>query len=217
MVAVKKPAFGGVRTGGRSALVVENVLHTTVQLLGEIGYGALRIEEVAERSGVNKTTIYRRWPTKVQLVTAAIQAHKLHEPPRDTGDLVNDLTEMYVGSLCHSDLPLVRGLQRMMLLEQQDNELAVIRAELRERVLAIRLPRLQLAVRRGELPRGTDVLLLLEMIGGALYSRLLSYREAPTPDLIGHIVRTIIEGARVRSAKSPKRTKPKTSRRATSA
>ncbi|HEY4055239.1 MAG TPA: helix-turn-helix domain-containing protein, partial [Kofleriaceae bacterium] len=109
MVAAKKPTFGGVRTGGRSALVVENVLHTTVQLLGEIGYGALRIEQVADRSGVNKTTIYRRWPTKVQLVTAAIQAHKLHEPPRDTGDLVSDLTEMYVGSLCHSDLPLVRG------------------------------------------------------------------------------------------------------------
>jgi hypothetical protein len=102
----------------------------------------------------------------------------------------------------------------MMLLEQQDKDIATIREELRERVLAIRLPRLQLAVRRGELPRGTDVNLLLEITGGALYSRLLSYRDAPTPALIGQIVRTIIEGARVRSVKSPKRIRPKPSRRA---
>lgn len=194
----KKPApkFGGVRTGGRSAVVVEKALAITVTLLGEIGYGALRIEEVAERSGVNKTTIYRRWPTKPQLVAAALRAHKMHIAPPDTGDLVADLTAMYVDSLCTTDLKLTRGLQRMMLLEQQDQDLVAIRAELRERVMALRVPRLEVAVKRGELPRGTDIVLLLEMIGGALYSRLLAYSESPAPSLVAQIVSTIVAGAR---------------------
>ena len=80
----------GVRRGGRSARVVESVLRATVEELGTVGYTALRVEDVAERSGVNKTSIYRRWPSKVELVAAALLNHaRNHEAP-DTGSLRED-------------------------------------------------------------------------------------------------------------------------------
>ncbi|MHC4910396.1 MAG: TetR/AcrR family transcriptional regulator, partial [Planctomycetota bacterium] len=47
------------RTGGRSARVRASVLGATADLLREVGYGALTFDEVALRSGVHKTTVYR--------------------------------------------------------------------------------------------------------------------------------------------------------------
>lgn len=197
------PKYGGVRTGGRSARVVDQVLTTTVELLGQSGYGALRFDEVAERSGVNKTTIYRRWPTKSQLVTAALRHYKVHVPPRDTGDLERDLTEMFVASLAAVDPHVMRGLMRMSLVEQHDPELDVIRAEARERSIAIRIGRFELAVARGELPPRTDVALLLNLLSSAIYLRLLAFAELPTPALISDIVRIMVAGARSRWADPP--------------
>jgi len=109
---------------------------------------------------------------------------------------------MYVDSMCSMGLPLTRGIQRMLMLEQQDKEVVAIRTELRDRVIALRMPRLQRAVARGELPPGTDLLLLLEMIGGAIYSRLLSHPESPSPEVMEQIVRTIVAGARAVSPKA---------------
>jgi DNA-binding transcriptional regulator YbjK len=59
----------GVRTGGRSARVREAILAATFRELIDSGYAAMSVEAVAARAGVNKTTIYRRWPTLDDLVT----------------------------------------------------------------------------------------------------------------------------------------------------
>ena len=197
---VSAPKFGGVRTGGRSARVVEQVLTTTVQLLGTAGYGALRIDEVAAQSGVNKTTIYRRWPTKSQLVSAALRHYHVPQPPPDTGDLERDLIDMFVQSPSMVDLHLTRGLMRMSLVEQDDPELEAILAELRARFLAIRKGRFETAIARGEIPPRTDVALLLTVLSSTIYSRLLASAEPPSSALISEIVRIVIAGARVRWA-----------------
>ena len=63
-----------VRSGGRSARIVADVLRATAEELARVGYAALRMEEVARVAGVNKTTVYRRWPTKEDLVSAALLA-----------------------------------------------------------------------------------------------------------------------------------------------
>ena len=211
---ISAPKFGGVRTGGRSARVVDQVLTTTVQVLGESGYGALRIDEVAARSGVNKTTIYRRWPTKSQLVTAALRQSHVPAPARDTGDLERDLTEMFVESMSMVDLRLTRGLMRMTLLEQHDPEVEAIRFEVREHFIAVRKGRFEIAVERGELPPHTDIILLLNVLSSTIYLRLLAFVEPPSPELISDIVRIVIAGARVRWAESrPPRKLPRRRRR----
>src|SRR4051812_8420984 len=80
------------RLGGRSARVIHDVLDATLEELARSGYVALTIESVAARAGVNRTTIYRRWPTKYALVHAAMLASQdgLQEAP-DTGAIRSDL------------------------------------------------------------------------------------------------------------------------------
>ena len=52
----------------RGPRLVEKVLQVTLEEVGRVGFAALSVETVAALAGVNKTTIYRRWPTKFELV-----------------------------------------------------------------------------------------------------------------------------------------------------
>src|SRR5437870_5218075 len=56
----------------RSPSADRAIAEATVELLASGGFASLKIERVAERAGVGKTTIYRRWPTKEQLVASAL-------------------------------------------------------------------------------------------------------------------------------------------------
>src|SRR5260370_7974649 len=77
----------------RDRAVDQRVLSAAWGLLHAGGYAALNMDDVAERAGVAKTTLYRRWPTKDHLATA-VAAEMLGEGPiPDTGDLRRDLTE----------------------------------------------------------------------------------------------------------------------------
>lgn len=82
----------------------------TLELLGEQGYAGLTMAGVAERSGVAKTTIYRRWPTKADMVLEALAQDmdfKLEEPTGqafvDLKTLIADFYERMQGS---GELPL---------------------------------------------------------------------------------------------------------------
>jgi AcrR family transcriptional regulator len=72
---------------------VAAILHTTLQVLSEVGFDQLTIDAVAARAGSSKTTIYRRWPDKSALVSAAlIDASRLQpDLPADATSLRDDL------------------------------------------------------------------------------------------------------------------------------
>jgi len=61
---------------------VSRVLETTLEVLGRVGYASLRVEDIATRAGVNKTTIYRRWPSRADLVVAALTTLAGRRTPR---------------------------------------------------------------------------------------------------------------------------------------
>src|SRR6266567_5039179 len=70
----------------------ERVLSATGQILRREGYSRLTMERVAAESGVAKTTLYRRWPTKAALcmhLYLDIAGRELNLP--DTGDVASDL------------------------------------------------------------------------------------------------------------------------------
>jgi AcrR family transcriptional regulator len=75
------------RVGGRSARVVADVLRTTLEIIGENGFAGLRVEDVAARAAVNKTTIYRRWPTRGDLLIAALTSLSTQPASAETGRL----------------------------------------------------------------------------------------------------------------------------------
>lgn len=68
------------------------ILDAVNDLLTESGYAALTYEAVAERAGAGKASIYRRWPTRVELALAAARYHVGEQlTPPDTGSLKGDL------------------------------------------------------------------------------------------------------------------------------
>src|SRR5688572_6701128 len=82
---------GSRRGRPRSAEADESILRAAAELLGEHGYGALTIEAVAQRSGVAKTTIYRRWSDRPELVLATMAHLTATIVPPDNGSLRADL------------------------------------------------------------------------------------------------------------------------------
>ncbi|HXY93135.1 MAG TPA: TetR/AcrR family transcriptional regulator [Acidimicrobiia bacterium] len=166
---------GEARPGGRSARTRRQVLDATVDLLAERGYEALTYEAVAERSGVHKTTVYRRWPTKAELVADAARqrSEQLVDVP-DTGTLRGDLTALArsVAANIGSDLG---GAMTRTLVAAAATSPSVADASRTFWSERLRLTSaiVERAVARGELPSGTDAHLVLEALIGPLYVRLL--------------------------------------------
>jgi AcrR family transcriptional regulator len=77
---------GRRRVAGRDAAILD----ATQQLLAEVGYDRLRIQDVADRAHAGLATIYRRWPTKQALVIATME-HKAPEMSPESDDPLADL------------------------------------------------------------------------------------------------------------------------------
>ena len=61
-------APGTIRPGGRTARVAESVFAAAIAELAERDFADISIESIAERAGVHKTTVYRRWGSTPGLV-----------------------------------------------------------------------------------------------------------------------------------------------------
>jgi AcrR family transcriptional regulator len=72
----------------------EVIVAAATEHLIETGYGGFSIEDVSARTGVARTTIYRRWPTKAHLAIAVIAGLQREVPNPDTSDLRQDLLEL---------------------------------------------------------------------------------------------------------------------------
>jgi AcrR family transcriptional regulator len=75
----------------RSAQSHQAILEATLALFAEEGLAGLSIEAIAERAGVGKTTIYRRWPSKEDVIKDAINLFREDVPLPNTGSIRNDL------------------------------------------------------------------------------------------------------------------------------
>jgi AcrR family transcriptional regulator len=67
------------------------ILDATQDLLIEYGFAATTVEAVARAAGTGKAAVYRRWPAKIDLVIAAVQALQSPAEVPDTGTLRGDL------------------------------------------------------------------------------------------------------------------------------
>ena len=186
----------GVRVKGRAARVVSDVLTATAEELSRVGYGALRVEDVAARSSVNKTTIYRRWPTKPELVGAALRA--VWESPEvpDTGSLRSDFVTSLSKTAAFAMSPIGRGLTRVIQVERAHPELEPIARSLREDLRSRRELLVQRAVDRHELPADADVRFLHDMMTAPIFWRLFTDGESVDTAFIENVVDVVLCGVR---------------------
>jgi AcrR family transcriptional regulator len=87
--ADKKP-----RGRPRSDRSHQAILQATLELLAEVGFDAMSIEAISARAGVGKTTIYRRYQSKEELIADAIESIRQEIVLPDTGNLDTDIDEL---------------------------------------------------------------------------------------------------------------------------
>lgn len=185
----------GARTGGRSQRVVSDVLRAALDELNRGGYGALRVEDVAARASVNKTTVYRRWPTKADLVTAAIRAFAGYdEPLPDTGSIRGDLREMVLRTIQFCQTPEGQALTRFVTMETGDPEVDRLVRSLRDASTERRRLLVERAIARGELPAGIDTRLIVDAVFAPITSRVVRLREPVDPATAEVLIDLVITG-----------------------
>lgn len=168
---MKKPkqARHGVQ---RPARKERAIFRAALEELAESDYGGMSVENVATRVGVNKTTIYRRWPTKAGLIHAALDSIvDAFELVESTGSLRGDLFTLAKRMVSITRSVDAKSLLRLRLLDRPEPELARIAAKLQARRQAQLARLLDAAVERGELRPGTDLDLVLDLLGGMIHVR----------------------------------------------
>jgi AcrR family transcriptional regulator len=166
------------RPGGRTARTRTAVLEATVEELIESGYAGLSMEAVANRAGVHKATVYRRWGTLDGLLIDALVlfADQSVAMP-DTGGIDGDLHELARSALAVLADRAGQALIRAMVSAGHHSQVAqVVRAFWAEHATMV-AEIVARAVRRGELPPGTEPADVSRAIGAPLYMRLLVTAE----------------------------------------
>lgn len=183
------------RTGGRSARVRECVLDATVEVLLEMGLEGFSIPEVAERAGVHKTSIYRRWGDASSLLLDALLSRIGEEIVMpDTGSLRSDLKELVRRVASFLESPTGNALVRTTAVEVGSAELSTGRRRYWERRFSLSREIFERAIERGELPVGTDTDLGLEVLIGPLYLRVLVTGEPLEEGFLDGVVETVLNG-----------------------
>lgn len=180
--------------GGRSDEVVRHVLDAAIVELARSGYAGFRMDEVATRARVNRTTIYRRWPNRVALVTAVVDRLRTplrHNPLPDSGALEQDLIAAFARRWRLGQDVEARAWARL-LHERHNPEVEAIvgdavderRAEWRYMVTR--------SIERRELPAGTDEQLVLDCVRA-----IVDLRGGQPLDVkwLEVAVRTVVAGA----------------------
>ncbi len=187
------------------------ILSATLELMAEHGVNDLRTDEVANRAKVGKATIYRRYRSKEELVTAAVATLVSEITVPNEGSTREDLlalmreaVDVYTGSLAPGLMPsLVAEMRRSPDLARTVREgfLAGRRWALREV--------LERGVVRGDLDSDLDYELALDVLGGPLFYRLLITGGPIDEQLAEGVVELILSGfaPKTKSSKRKKETR----------
>ena len=187
------------KPNGRAERSKQAILDATRELLADEGdVRSLTVEAVAARSGVAKTTIYRRWRDKWELALDAVMIDMLpgFADPVDVGDTRKELIT-FVNAVVKiwTTPPFGRAMQALVSEISTQPELA---REYRERVVDPRReqlrPVIERGIARGDLRPDTDIRLVHEfLIGPILYRLLLS--GGPIDRKLGtRLVDSVLEG-----------------------
>ncbi|MGD1913265.1 MAG: TetR/AcrR family transcriptional regulator [Rivularia sp. (in: cyanobacteria)] len=105
----------------RSAVAHQAILKAALELLGEVGYERMSIEAIAQTAKVGKTTIYRRYGTKEELVADAIESIREEIIIPDTGNIWGDIDALIENAFSITFNPLGRQAVAMIISSASNN------------------------------------------------------------------------------------------------
>jgi AcrR family transcriptional regulator len=151
------------------------VLDAAQAVLCEHGMRGATIEGIAARCGVAKTTIYRHWHGREDLIAEAVDCNATGFPkPEATGDLRTDLVAWLTTMTAALESPHGQVLAALVDGAERDPRLAEVQRRFADERRAWMVGQLEVAVTRGQLPADTDLALLVDQVVGPLmYRRFL--------------------------------------------
>lgn len=177
--------------GDREAEILNGVIDTVI----EVGYDRLTFDAVAGKVRAGKATLYRKWPTKADLVVAAIEQLKAEAAPSglpDTGSLTGDLTFHYCDDPDYNDRStMVFGA--VIPAIHRDPQLTSV---FTERFIKPRMAQLREVVRRaqqrGEVGSDADVDQLAAILPAAIIYRVLTTGQCPDEEFVGKVIEQVM-------------------------
>jgi AcrR family transcriptional regulator len=176
------------------------LLAVTLQLLQEHGYDRLTVDGVAAAARASKATVYRRWPSKAELVLAAfIEGIRQVAVPPDTGTLRGDLLQL--GELVCEQARQHASTIRAVLVEVSRNPALndAMQHQFIEQRKALIHHILHQAVDRGEIDDAAIIDEIWDLLPGYLIFRSLTPTRLPTQ----HTVQTLVDNVVIPSLTRP--------------
>jgi AcrR family transcriptional regulator len=171
------------------------ILSAAADILTDQGAGFATIERVAQTAGVARTTVYRHWSTRGQLLMDAFEMMAESAPEAKTTDLRAGLIEV-VTELAWALTKSSRAKMLPALIDAAERDADV--AELQARHTSMRRAPMRkvitLAQERGEIPANLDPELATDQLSGPLFYRRLITHSAITSEFVDEIVDSVIAG-----------------------
>ena len=185
----------GTSVDPRVARTRAAVLGAAIDLLAERGYAGFSVEGVVERTGVAKTTLYRHWPTRDDLLAAVIgQLGGTRQLP-DTGSVRQDLLDFFARRVQAARIPQwERCMPAMVEAAARHPELAEMVARLTDQALSQVETLIRRGIERGEIRRDLSPQLAASALMGPLVFRRLLLQEAPTEQRVSAVVDLVMQG-----------------------
>lgn len=181
----------------RGAGFVKKVMEATLTELAASGLVRFSIPAVATQAGVNKTSIYRRWPTKEALVREALSTAMAHTDAAErVGDLRQDLTALARSVATFLQSAMGKSVMQLVLAGEAHEELRALAGSLYlSQAGSAPLAVMSAAVEKGALAPGVDPGLVLFTLAGGLMHRVLVERAAVTEPFLEQLVGLLLQGA----------------------
>jgi AcrR family transcriptional regulator len=174
--------------------VHHRILDASLEELREVGWENLTMDAIAQRAGVGKATIYRRWCSKAQLLLEALlDLEDESLQLKDTGNLTHDLRRQM-----HALVDFFVGdhqvtVRAILAAVQTDEEVAAV---FRDRWLLKRKCVIEramaLAVDRGQMNPVVDADLMLDLLYAPLYFRLVMGHEELSHSLVDRLLDSVL-------------------------
>jgi AcrR family transcriptional regulator len=198
--AMSEPASpGGSVKSTLKAEVTGGIVEAVLDELATVGYGRLSMDGVARRARAGKAALYRRWPSKQDMVLDVVTS--ISVPATETGssgDLVSDVVEIVHGvNDWLSDTRMSRILPDLLAEAKRSPELAdalttrlgVTRREHGHTVI-------EAAIRRGDVSPDVDVEYAIDLMAGPIFWRICGMRQDTTRKFLDHVVDTVLHALR---------------------
>ncbi|MDO5635221.1 MAG: TetR/AcrR family transcriptional regulator [Micrococcus sp.] len=158
----------------RSQSSREAILRAAAELMAPGQFAGLTMEGIAARAGVSKQTVYRWWPSKIDVLVEAMGEGYLELPlpgPSDTGDLREDLRRWMLAMRFEIEGGGASGLSQALVgaLAQQGGHGDNIRSVLVDPLVEVVTQRFAVA----RLPEGTDIGFLVDALAGLIMQYVL--------------------------------------------